>query len=41
MVFTKVKVDQIFAFATKVEPIEADGRLIGESRLIGSQETLW
>jgi len=40
VVFTKEEVDQIFAFANKVEPIEADGRLIGESRLIGSQEAL-
>ncbi len=40
VVFTKAEVDQIFAFANKVEPIEADGRLIGESRLIGSQEAL-
>jgi predicted DNA-binding transcriptional regulator AlpA len=41
VVFTKAEVDQIFALATKVEPIEADGRLIGESRLIRSRETLW
>ena len=40
VVFTKEEVDQIFAFANKVEPIEADGRLIGEGRLIGSQEAL-